>query len=183
MRNLLNQNRPLLLLLCLLATSLSCSSQPGDSAGKAPAAGALSEVKPIDSDGFAALLASHRGKVILVDFWATWCPPCVAEFPNTVRLHRKYPEIVTIGVAMDNPDDLQKVKDFYREQEVDFGAYISELGDSVPEDSLLQPGVPIYQLYDTAGKLYLQTMDAEEVEPKLQELLQAKDAPAAAAGA
>src|SRR5262245_29291962 len=44
----------------------------------------------IDKVGFDAQLAQHAGKVVLVDFWATWCPKCREEFPHTVELDHRH---------------------------------------------------------------------------------------------
>ena len=47
-------------------------------------------VQVADRQAFDALVEQRRGEVVLVDFWATWCIPCVQQFPHTVDLHRKY---------------------------------------------------------------------------------------------
>lgn len=47
-------------------------------------------VQPITAAGLRKEIARHRGKVVLVNFWATWCPGCVQEFPDLVRLQRNY---------------------------------------------------------------------------------------------
>jgi thiol-disulfide isomerase/thioredoxin len=56
---------------------------------------------PINEAGFQKLVDSHKGKVVLYDFWATWCAPCRAEFPQLVLLERKLRsrgvEVVTIS--------------------------------------------------------------------------------------
>jgi peroxiredoxin len=64
-------------------------------------------------------LADYKGKVIIVDFWATWCPPCKAEIPDFITLHNKYGKdgFVMIGVAIDDPD---KVKDFVKTKGVNY---------------------------------------------------------------
>jgi peroxiredoxin len=56
-----------------------------------------------DLDGKAVKLADFKGKVVLLNFWATWCPPCRAEIPDLVSLQQQYsPQgLVVIGVALD----------------------------------------------------------------------------------
>ncbi len=58
-----------------------------------------------DSTGKDFNLASHKGKVILLDFWATWCPPCKVEIPWFVEFQEKYgPKgLIVIGVSVDDP--------------------------------------------------------------------------------
>lgn len=60
-------------------------------------------------------LKDHRGKVVLLDFWATWCAPCIAEMPNIKRMydeHRKSGSFEVLGVSLDT--DAMKVKRFVR---------------------------------------------------------------------
>jgi peroxiredoxin len=58
-----------------------------------------------DSTGKDFNLASHKGKVILLDFWATWCPPCKVEIPWFVEFQEKYGRsgLIVIGVSVDDP--------------------------------------------------------------------------------
>jgi len=60
-------------------------------------------------------LASYRGKVVLLDFWATWCVPCRAEIPHFIELQQKYGDrgLQIIGVSMD--DGPEPVRDFYQQ--------------------------------------------------------------------
>jgi thiol-disulfide isomerase/thioredoxin len=59
----------------------------------------------IDSQGLARVVSGQKGKVVFVNFWATWCAPCVAEFPDIVSLYRKYHakglEVVTVSFDME----------------------------------------------------------------------------------
>jgi thiol-disulfide isomerase/thioredoxin len=65
-------------------------------------------------DGRAVDLRKLRGKVVLIDFWATWCVPCVQQIPELKRLYAQYHQqgLEIIGVSLDRPEDKQKLVDF-----------------------------------------------------------------------
>src|SRR5689334_12829370 len=67
-----------------------------------------------DSKALDELIAKHKGQVVLIDYWATWCGPCVENFPHTVALSRKYRDqgLAAIAVSFDLLEDEQKVRDF-----------------------------------------------------------------------
>jgi cytochrome c biogenesis protein CcmG/thiol:disulfide interchange protein DsbE len=50
-------------------------------------------------------LADYRGKVVVLSFWASWCPPCLEEFPSLIALQREMPQIVVLAVSFDKSDD------------------------------------------------------------------------------
>lgn len=58
-----------------------------------------------DLSGDAVSLEDYRGKVVLVDFWATWCPPCLRSIPELVRLQEHYADkgVVILGISLDDP--------------------------------------------------------------------------------
>src|SRR5436853_3717753 len=68
------------------------------------------ELQVIDLEGYEAALAKLHGKVILVDFWATWCAPCRKQFPHSVQLHRKFQDrgFTVLSVSIDQVDDREK---------------------------------------------------------------------------
>jgi peroxiredoxin len=65
-----------------------------------------------DLQGKSVSLSDFRGSVILLDFWATWCPPCRKEIPGFIELYNTYKSrgLVVIGVSMDDADDVADVK-------------------------------------------------------------------------
>ena len=85
---------------------------------RADEAARVISVRVANIDEYRATLAKHRGKVVLVDFWATWCPSCVEQFPHTVELHRKFAEsgLAVVSVSLDEPDAEPQVREFLRRQ-------------------------------------------------------------------
>ncbi len=67
-----------------------------------------------DIQGKSVTLADYKDKVILLDFWATWCPPCRKEIPGYIELYHNYKSrgLVVIGVSMDDADDIADVKKY-----------------------------------------------------------------------
>jgi len=65
-----------------------------------------------DLDGQPVKLSDYKGKVLLLDFWATWCPPCRKEIPGYIQLYNTYKSrgLVVIGISMD--DELSAIKPF-----------------------------------------------------------------------
>jgi thiol-disulfide isomerase/thioredoxin len=63
-----------------------------------------------DSAGRKLTLSAYKGKWVLINFWATWCPPCLKEIPDLVSLHESRKDVMVIGIAMDyrNPETVMK---------------------------------------------------------------------------
>ena len=62
----------------------------------------------VDRAGYDAAIAKHRGKVVLVDFWATWCLPCVEQLPHTLELGQQMADrgLAVVTVSCDEPDGI-----------------------------------------------------------------------------
>jgi thiol-disulfide isomerase/thioredoxin len=79
------------------------------------------ELKSIDGKSYK--LADLRGKAVLLNFWATWCPPCKIEIPWFIELQKQYAGqgLIIVGVAMDDDSNKQKVvSDFANEMKIDY---------------------------------------------------------------
>jgi thiol-disulfide isomerase/thioredoxin len=157
---------------------LGCTKAPTPSA--TPTAKAIPNVNVVRADAAALndLIASHKGKVVLVDYWATWCGPCVANFPHTVELAKKLKTdgLATIAVSFDLFEDEPKVRDFLAKQGANFDNLISShnaIGQKPAEDFDIGP-LPEYRLYDRQGKLrqkWESGVEQAELDKKVAELL------------
>jgi thiol-disulfide isomerase/thioredoxin len=82
-------------------------------------------LKDVTGSELQQIIDSYQGeKAVLVNVWATWCAPCVEEFPDIVKLQRAYPEqLKVIFVSADFKDSRGKAIGFLREQNVDWTTY------------------------------------------------------------
>ena len=81
----------------------------------------LSSVKDAD-----VLMSSLKNKIVLVNFWATWCKPCVKEYPDLIKLYNNYKDkdFILISISTDAPEDIEsKVKPFLKKNGVNFNSY------------------------------------------------------------
>jgi thiol-disulfide isomerase/thioredoxin len=72
------------------------------------------------------IIASHRGKVVVIDIWADFCIPCKKEFPHFVELHQKYAKdgLVCISLSVDDADDKERTLKFLRAQKATMANYL-----------------------------------------------------------
>jgi len=120
-------------------------------------------------------LSSYRGKVVLLDFWATWCDPCRDEIPRFVNLQNKYgPQgFEIIGISMDDSPD--PVRDFYQRFRINYPVVMgnAQIGDLY--GGVL--GLPIAFLIARDGRIYAKHIgatDASVLEGEIVGLLEAK---------
>ncbi len=82
-------------------------------------------LKDITPENINEVVNSYQGeKAVLINVWATWCAPCVEEFPEIVKLQRNYPDkLKVIFISADFPKSRQKALKFLKKQEVDWTTY------------------------------------------------------------
>jgi thiol-disulfide isomerase/thioredoxin len=113
----------------------------------------------VDADALAAEIASHRGKVVLVDFWATWCGPCLEQLPHTAELANRHAGagLVAIAVSMDERDKGAAIERVAAERlGGDVVLLWSSLGGGPAAMEAFQIGsgaLPHYRLYGRDGAL------------------------------
>ena len=86
-----------------IVMSSSAPNTPGSSSGSAAPQFTLSDIS-----GRPLSLSNYRGKVVILDFWAPWCPPCRAEIPDFISLQSQYSAqgLQIIGVGLDQPSNV-----------------------------------------------------------------------------
>lgn len=123
-----------------------------------------------------AMIAAHKGKVVFVDYWATWCHPCVEYFPHTVEMSHKYKEqgLETIAVSFDELEDEAKAREFLAGQGADFENLLSKYGVGTEANEAFGiEQVPHFRLYDRKGELrHKWDAKPEDADEKIKELLQ-----------
>ena len=103
-----------------------------------------------DADGKSHSLAGYRGKWVIVNFWATWCPPCLEEIPDLVAIKEARKDVEVIGIAM----EFQDAKQVVQFADGMFVNYPIVLGDRKVSNSIGQvDGLPTTFIYDPQGKL------------------------------
>lgn len=137
-------------LACLAICSIGCSDPPSTNWAYNPPA-------VVDRAGYDEVVAAQRGKVVLVDFWATWCGPCLMQLPHTIQLAREHGDkLAVVTVSMDDPASAAQVQSRLLERGADklINLISKATGPQGVEAFEIDGGaLPHYKLYDRRGNL------------------------------
>jgi thiol-disulfide isomerase/thioredoxin len=165
----------------LLGALVGCSADE-------PAKGVdVSEVRAADLE---KAIKDQKGKVVVIDCWATWCAPCVKSFPHLVEMHKKYAEkgLVCMSLSMDKYGDedaykKEKVLKFLQEKKATFPNFIVA-EPKKDEEALLKllgdySAIPYMVIFDRTGRRVWTSDEGPkikdaELEKKIEELLAEK---------
>ena len=124
-------------------------------------------------DGRKVKLSDYRGKAVLLNFWATWCPPCKIEMPWFVELQKQYGKdgLVVIGVAMDDSEP-QKISEFAHEMGLNYPVLLGT--DQVSDDYGNVQYLPTTFYIDRDGKIINKAaglFDRQQIEDDVKKAL------------
>jgi len=109
-------------------------------------------VEKIGVQGLRNLIDSNKGRVLIINYWATWCSPCVKEFPGLMNVRREFAEsdLSIVGISVDyNP---KPVENFIKQNKVNFPIFL----DDGSIGSMMDIGsIPRTLIYDRQGKKIL----------------------------
>ncbi len=158
------------------------------------------ELQVVDLKGYENVVARQLGKVVLVDFWATWCAPCRQQFPHAIQLGTKYQDqglsVISVSIdqmdARENLDELKaRVLDFLQGQQATIPNLLVPVTDLAAGDAgaidvvtsrfdIDGGAIPHFKLYDRKGNLHRkfvvnletgESFDPKEIDAAIEKLL------------
>ncbi len=128
-------------------------------------------IVPLDAEGYKKLVAGAHGHPLVVNFWATWCVPCVEEFPDLLKLRERYGKrgLEVALVSIDRQRDAETVvREFLRRHNVGFETYIKRSGDDEGFINAVSPGwsgaLPATAIFDAQGTLRYLLVDRQTID-------------------
>src|SRR5262245_46111232 len=149
--------------------------------GCAPATKPEVRLEVVKLAEFEAAVARHKGKVVVVDFWATFCTPCMKEFHRTVEMQQKYGQdgLVCISMSVDQPQDRDSALKFLQKEKAEFENFLIDEEASIWSNAWKFRNVPAVRVYGRDGMLAKQfdyedpdnQFEHKDVEPFVVKLL------------
>lgn len=138
------------------AATPSVLAEPAAPATSSPTTVEIPVLKAVTVEGEPYELAAHRGKWVVVNFWATWCAPCIKEMPELSALDEARDDIEVIGLAYEEIEP-QAMRDFLKQRPVVYPIAILDVY-SPPADFATPRGLPMTFLIAPDGKVVKQFM-------------------------
>jgi cytochrome c biogenesis protein CcmG/thiol:disulfide interchange protein DsbE len=111
----------------------------------------------LDLSGQMKTLSDYRGKVVILDFWATWCPPCRMTIPELVRLQERYRDkgLVVLGISLDDPEQFSDQHLLAFKEKFEINYTILRFTPRVLQEyfAIERPAIPTMFVIDRKGKI------------------------------
>jgi len=106
-----------------------------------------------DTEGRKVSLSQFKGKVIILDFWATWCVPCKEEIPGFIELQKKYGDrgLQIVGVSVD--DTMNQAKKYATEMKMNYPILLAEGKEDILKAYDPIKGIPVSIVIDREGRI------------------------------
>ena len=111
---------------------------------------AAPDAQLVGANGNLVPLSSYRGKPVLLDFWATWCAPCVASLPKLAELNREAAPVGLVMLSVDEDEDAKTATDFLTKNQY---TWPNTQDDGKIGDAFKKMGIPLLVLIDAQGKI------------------------------
>jgi thiol-disulfide isomerase/thioredoxin len=118
-------------------------------------------------------LAEHRGRVVLINFWASWCAPCVLESPMLETVYQQMTGLGIDFVGIDIKDELQAAQSFISDKQLTYPMVYDEPAKTALQLGIPSGGLPVTALIDRAGRVgavYIGAVQQPDIVPALQQL-------------
>jgi len=125
-----------------------------------PSSSSQVEVRLPDLNGAQVNLTDFRGKIVFLNFWATWCPTCVIEMPAMEKLHRKLKHKDFAMVSVSLQDSAAEVERFFKQNQLTFTVLLDSFGKTVSDFAIR--AIPTTLILDKTGRIVGRVMGARE---------------------
>jgi thiol-disulfide isomerase/thioredoxin len=138
------------------STHVGTSTAPATTTPPAPAA--VPQLRgTVNAKQVQALVDESKGKVVVVNFWATWCPPCVREFPALIKAYEQYhgKGVNMYAVSMNAPEEKAEIDEFLQTHKPPFPIYLKDAKDETFNEAMVKGWfgeMPMTLVFDTTGK-------------------------------
>jgi peroxiredoxin len=113
-----------------------------------------------DLEGTPVTMQDYRGKVLIINFWATWCPPCRAELPSMNRAWKKLEQQGVAMIAINIGEDEESIRSFLKDYPIDFQVLLDKDSQSLQQWQI--NGLPTSYVVGRNGFIYYQAVGDRE---------------------